>query len=587
MNKQAVFHLPDSSYACALTEKRVCLRLRAAKGDIKKCVLFYGNRVHPEPRVKMTAAEMDRVASDRLFDYFEADFETEVNRICYYFWLSDGIEDYYYYSGIFTHTPSINRSEYYQFPYVRREDIADVPEWAKNAVIYQIFPDSFATGRREMIINGGTKLTETGEESKHRLGGTIRGITENIDYIKALGANCIYLNPIFSAGSYHKYDTIDYYSIDPCFGTMEDFRELVDVCHENGIRVILDGVFNHCGWKFFAFKDVCEKGEKSAYKDWFYRLDFPVDTEKLNYAAFAYVPSMPKLNTGNPKVVKYFCDVGRYWIREAGIDGWRLDVANEINHDFWRAFRKAVREEKPDAFLIGEIWEDAEQWLMGDQFDSAMNYRFINICRAFFANNEISVDDFDNSLGYMLMRYKKSITQVQMNMLDSHDVPRFLYFCREDVRRLKLAALFLMTYVGIPSVYYGDEKAITGSDEAQYRAPMIWSDGSNERDILEYYRKIIAIRKEHIDVFTGGVKTVHKDSARGTYAFVRFGEGFDKREQIAVALNNSEVSRELDIPLEGFKSGAVDLLTGMPVGRSAHGIKLDLPPFGGAVIYAK
>lgn len=585
MNKQAVFHLPDSSYAHALSETRICIRLRTAKGDIKKCVLFYGNRVHPEPRVKMTSIDMVRVASDRLFDYYEADFETDINRICYYFWLTDGIEDYYYYSGVFTHTPAHNRVEYFQFPDVHRNDIAVVPKWAKNAILYQIFPDSFATGRKYISSQENMKITATKDKSHAKLGGTIRGITENIDYLADLGINCIYLNPIFTAESYHKYDTIDYFSIDPCFGTMDDFKKMVETCHKNGIRVILDGVFNHCGWRFFAFKDVCDKGEKSKYKDWFYQLSFPVDTEKLNYAAFAYVKQMPKLNTGNPDVIKYLCEVGRYWIREANIDGWRLDVANEVNHDFWRAFRKAVREEKPDAFLIGEIWEDAEQWLMGDQFDSAMNYRFTDICKAFFAGNDISVDDFDNSLGYMLMRYKKQITQVQMNMLDSHDVPRFLYYCNGDIRRLKLAALFLMTYVGIPSVFAGDEKAITGATEKEYRSPMVWEDNDVTRDLTEYYKKIISIRKKYISIFTGGVKTVLKDNAKGVYAFSRN----DGDDEITVVLNNSENSQSISFNVGASgndRTGYIDLLTEEPIRRSDFGeISLTLSPLSGAVIY--
>lgn len=583
MNKHAVFHLPDSSYCHALSETRICIRLRAAKGDIKRCVLFYGDRMYPEPSVIMHTQEMERVASDRLFDYFEADFHTDINRICYYFWLTDGTEDYYYYSGIFTHTPTHNRVEYFQFPYVHRNDIAVVPEWAKYAVLYQIFPDSFATGKR--YISGEKKsVSVNGEDMSHsRLGGTIRGITENVDYLADLGINCIYLNPIFTAESYHKYDTIDYYTIDPCFGTMEDFKNMVKACHQKGIRVILDGVFNHSGWKFFAFKDVLEKGEKSKYKDWFYKLNFPVDTEKLNYAAFAYVRQMPKLNTGHPEVIRYFCDVGRYWIREADIDGWRLDVANEVCHDFWRAFRKAVKVEKPDAFLIGEIWEDAEQWLLGDQFDSAMNYRFVDICKAFFASHDISVDDFDNSLGYMLMRYKKQITLVQMNMLDSHDVPRFLHYCGGDIRRLKLAALFMMTYVGIPTVFAGDEKAISGAAEHEYRAPMVWQDDRVTEDLTAYYKKIISIRKKYTDIFTGGVKTVFKDNGTGVYAFSRF---TDNKEAIVV-LNNSEESRLVRFcagESDNSASGYCDILEGTPVTCEAGEIRLTLPPLGGAVI---
>ena len=574
MNQHAVLHIPDSAYAHALSETRICLRLRAARGDLQKCVLFYGDRVDPEHRVRMTGLEMTLVASDRLFDYYEADFETHINRICYYFWLSDGKEDCYYYSGEFIRRPTPNRTEYFQFPYVRREDIADVPAWARGAIMYQIFPDSFAGSYRAISSKKYFRTTEGGERCESHLGGTIRGITENLDYLADLGINLIYLNPIFTAGAYHKYDTIDYTTIDPCFGTMEDFKSMVQACHDRGIRVILDGVFNHSGWKFFAFKDVVEKGEASAYKDWFYQVDFPVNTEKLNYAAFAYVSQMPKLNTGNPEVANYFCDIGRYWIREAGIDGWRLDVANEVNHDFWRAFRKAVRKEKPDAILIAEIWEDAQQWLMGDQFDSAMNYRFTDLCKAFFAVNEISVDDFDASLNAMLMRYKKQITYVQMNMLDSHDVPRFLSFCGNHLDKFKLAVLFEMAYVGIPSIFAGDEKAICGMTEAEYRSPMVWKDTEETLALTAYYRKLIAIRKAHMSVFTGGIKTVLKDSARGIYAFSRF----DNREEILVLLNNSPSSRDVLLP-KGYEGFDLDLLT-----RRINGPVVQLKPYGGALL---
>ena len=306
-----------------------------------------------------------------------------------------------------------------------------------------------------------------------------------------------------------------------------------------------------------------------------------MDTEKLNYAAFAYVRSMPKLNTGNPEVIRYFCDVGRYWIREADIDGWRLDVANEVCHDFWRAFRKAVKEEKPDAFLIGEIWEDAEQWLQGDQFDSAMNYRFVDICKAFFASHDISVDDFDSLLGYMLMRYKKQIAWVQMNMLDSHDVPRFLHFCGGDVRRLKLAALFMMTYVGIPSVFAGDEKAITGATEKEYRAPMVWTDNPVSADLTEYYKKIISIRKEHIGIFSGDVRTVYKDNVKGIYAFSRYNE----TDEAIVVLNNSDKVQSVRFsPERPCDAGYCDILAGTPVVCESGTIGITLPPLGGAVL---
>ncbi len=579
MNKHAVLHIPDSSYAHALTENRVVIRLRAAKGDLKRCVLLYGNRVYPAPRIKINPIDMVLVASDQLFDYFEADFETDLDRICYYFLLDDGTESMYYYSSEFTQRPTLNRTEYFQFPYIRREDIAQVPQWAKNVIMYQIFPDSFATSKGSISEKPMEVTTAEGHQSTGKLGGTIKGISENVDYLKELGINCIYINPVFTAGAYHKYDTIDYLSIDPCFGTKEDFKAMVEILHQNGIRIILDGVFNHCGWKFFAFQDVLEKGEASAYKDWFYSLTFPISVDPVNYAAFAYVKQMPKLNTGNPEVVEYFCEVGRYWIREMGIDGWRLDVANEVDHDFWRAFRKAVRQEKSDAFLIAEIWEDAQQWLHGDQFDSAMNYRFTNTVIDFIGKDAISADEFDACLNAMLMRYKKQITPVQMNMLDSHDVPRFLSLCGNDMRRLKLAALFELTYVGIPSIFAGDEKGISGIQEAEYRAPMIWSDTDESEELTCYYKKLIAIRKNHMNLFTGDCRTVLKDSGRGLYAFKRS----DGAEEAMVVLNNSERENQVILPLCNNKS-MVNLMTHETLTAFENKVMLTLPPLSGAIL---
>ncbi len=579
MNRHAILHIPDSSYAHALTENRVVIRLRAAKGDLKRCILLYGNRVYPAPRIKINPMDMVLVASDQLFDYFEADFETDLDRICYYFWLDDGTETMYYYSSEFTQRPTLNRTEYFQFPYIRREDIAQVPQWAKNVIMYQIFPDSFATSKGRISGKPMEVTTEEGHQSTGKLGGTIKGISENVDYLKELGINCIYINPVFTAGAYHKYDTIDYYSIDPCFGTSEDFKAMVEILHQNGIRIILDGVFNHCGWKFFAFQDVLKKGEASAYKDWFYSLTFPISVDPVNYAAFAYVKQMPKLNTGNPEVVEYFCEVGRYWIREMGIDGWRLDVANEVDHDFWRAFRKAVQQEKSDAFLIAEIWEDAQQWLLGDQFDSAMNYRFTNTVIDFIGKDAISADEFDACLNAMLMRYKKQITPVQMNMLDSHDVPRFLSLCGNDMRRLKLAALFELTYVGIPSIFAGDEKGISGIQEAEYRAPMIWSDTDESEELTCYYKKLIAIRKNHMNLFTGDCKTVLKDSGRGLYAFKRS----DGAEEAMVVLNNSERENQVILPLCNNKA-LVNLMTHETLTAFENKVMLTLPPLSGAIL---
>ena len=247
-----------------------------------------------------------------------------------------------------------------------------------------------------------------------------------------MGFTCIYLNPIFIAGEYHKYDVLDYYHIDPCLGTDADFLELVDELHLRGMKIIIDGVFNHCSCDFFAFADVVEKGRDSRYCKWFYKLEFPVvrpqdENEIPGYTCFAYERKMPKLNTSEREVQMYFADVGAYWIKKYHVDGWRLDVANEIDRNFWRRFRAAVKQADPEAVLIGEVWENAQIWLKGDMFDSTMNYEFRRICREYLASMESNALKAAYQFGQMLLRYPKILVNGKLNIIYIHDVPRFRY----------------------------------------------------------------------------------------------------------------------------------------------------------------
>lgn len=531
MIKEAVYHMPLSEYAYAINENELVIRIRTAKNDIDSCYVFFGDRVAYTEPIPVTKVRLDKCASDDLFDFYEAKINTSYTRVCYYFLINDkeNKEKLYYYSRGFSEKMEAHRTEYFQFPYIRREEIVNEPDWVKDAVMYHIFPDSFADRKR------GKKLS-----------GNLRGIIENIDYLYELGINLIYLNPIFKADSYHKYDTIDYFDIDPDFGTKEDFKELVEKLHEKNMKIILDGVFNHSGPNFFAFKDVMEKQEESGYKDWFYKLNFPLDyADPPNYECFAYVKEMPKLNTSNPVLRKYICDVGRYWIREFDIDGWRLDVANEVDHDTWRAFRKAVKEEKKDAFLIAEIWEDAEVWLRGDQFDSAMNYTFTYLCRDFFAKNIISAREFDQMIQKSLMRYPFPVSLAQMNFLDSHDVPRFLYYCDGDRRKLELATFYLIMAPGVPSIFYGDEGFINGSTEPEYRADMPWDclKGEDETKFAEKIRNWINLRKKHPALRYGDYKCV-ETSDDGIYIFKRECD----EEKVICFINNSETKKLVTLP---------------------------------------
>lgn len=548
MNRFAIRHIPISQDAHGIDENRVVLRLRGARDDLKACTLHYADRACRLTPVIFTAVSMEVVARDEYFDYFEVTLEDAYKRLCYYFELSDGVEQILYYGDLFAKHLVDDRSEYYQFPFNRREDIALPPEWAKDAIIYNIFPDSFASSRRS-ITQIPTEQDWNGMTTRGKLGGTLRGITENVDYLKQLGFNAIYINPIFAAGEYHKYDLLDYYHVDPCFGTDEDFRELVRVYHENGLRVIIDGVFNHCGWKFFAFEDVVAKGADSKYKDWFYRLSFPVvrpnDPEAYpNYECFGYERLMPKLNTGNSEMVDYFCDVGRHWLREYGIDGWRLDVASEVDDAFWRTFRSVVKAENPDAILIGEVWESAGHWLDGSMFDSTMNYDFRKHARRFFAEGSVDAFEFDARVTDMRMRYRRNMLYSQLNLLDSHDASRFLSLCGEDTARLELAVVFQMSFPGMPSVFYGDEQGISGLCENDYRRPMTWAEDGT---LYRFYHSAISLRKKEAALRRGDFRTVAAKRGSGLYAFMRT----DESGEILVALNAGDKEEQLPVGFEG------------------------------------
>ncbi|MFN2925304.1 glycoside hydrolase family 13 protein [Lachnospiraceae bacterium YH-ros2228] len=544
MNYSAVWHQPISKDAYINSNGYLTIRLSAARGDLESCVLFFGDRVCPRKPIEMTPISMELVASDLLRDYYEVEVVSDYTRICYYFELCDRKREKIYFCEYgFSKEIDFDRTQFFQYPYLHRDDALRFPEWSKNMVMYHIFPDSFASGRREISKQGKRIDLGNGLVSECRNGGTLQGIIQNMDYIRNLGITCIYLNPIFKAASYHKYDTIDYKQIDPCIGTIEELKELVRICHKSGIHVILDGVFNHCGSGFFAFQDLLKNGLDSKYRDWFYRVEYPVSfTDPPNYETYAYVKEMPKLDTSNPEVLQYFCEVGRYWIREADIDGWRLDVANEINHNFWREFRRAIHEEKEDTFLIGEIWEDSTVWLRGDQFDSTMNYSFCYNCREFFAKNTIQVSEFDAKMQHMFMRYPDMVMKAQMNFLDTHDVPRFLSYCNGDRRKLKLAAFYMFCTEGIPSVFYGDELGCQGVTEAEYRMPMPWNRIQSEE--YQFYRSLIHLRNEHRALSEGIYRTILCDDSTGIYAFIRRND----EETLLVVINNSNKKERFQLP---------------------------------------
>lgn len=539
MNLAAIYHRPLSEFAHATGPDKYIFRLRTAKDDLTKVTFGFADRASMEPVLSFSTVSMERVRTDSIFDWYEVELNSSLERIAYYFKLEKDSEIVYYLGDCFEKDLNVGRADYFQLPFNLHANRLVIPEWARDAVVYNIFPDSFATDKGYISKQPESAVYE-GEECKSLLGGKVKGITQNLEYIKELGFNCIYLNPLFVASSYHKYDLLDYFHIDPTRGTDEEFKELVNKAHSMGIRVIIDGVFNHVCHKHEFFKDVVKNKKKSKYYDCFYELKdgevkFPEAGRMPDYTCFAYVPEMPKTNTKNEFIKNYFCKVGEYWIKEFDVDGWRLDVANEVDDDFLRAFRSTVKSAKPDALVIGEVWENANHYINNLALDSAMNYDFRRFASGFIAEGKLDAAEFDARITNLLMRYQKQALPASLNLLDSHDVSRFFSLCRGDIDKMELAVLFQMTFVGMPSVFYGDEAGLLGESEPEYRQAM---DFSKSHRLYEIYRKLISFRNLHKQLREDSFETILAEGR--VYAY--------KRGNIVICFNAGNDEGKVELP---------------------------------------
>lgn len=563
MNKLAIFHLVDVPYAYPKDKDTLTVRIRAARNDLKTCRIHYKCRYDWE--TAFNVKEMNLLFQSELFDFFETDINVDKNRYRYFFELIDTEGNMIYFDDRgFRGKVDIQEATAFQYAYIGEADVYEDSKWLQEAVVYQIFPDRFNNGDKS---NDPENTIEWGEEvsSKSMFGGDLRGIIDKLDYLKDLGVNLVYLTPIFKSTSNHKYNTADYYEIDPSFGTIQDAKELVEKCHSKGMKVVFDAVFNHSGSDFFAFKDLLENGENSKYKDWYFPYEYPVSTEKINYYTFANGAAyMPKLNTANPEVKDYLVKVGQYWVKEIGIDGWRLDVCDEVDHQFWKAFKKAVKAINKDAIIIGEIMHEASSFLRGDELDTIMNYPFKGAMVDFFATRKINEIQFDNVLTMNRTVYMDSVIRQMWNLIGSHDTSRFLTECEDDLNRMRLAVAFQFCYIGVPYIYYGDEVGLTGGNDPLCRRCMIWDKENQNIELLELYKKLIAIRHENKALIYGEYKNLYlKDNV---IIFERTFEG----EKLVVAINNKEQEINIDKKLG---EAAIDLLSGQKVSL-ASGLEL-------------
>lgn len=496
INRAGLFHLPDSSYCFALNKEELVIRFRMAIEDEQTVVnIIYGMKYeYQNHREKKRLTLKYR---DKNYCYFETVLKISDTRIAYIFELNTKNEIYYFSEEGLSTEYDFSKGFYnfFQMPYINTVDIYPVVEWMKKAVFYQIFIDRFNRGdflKDDSYINlaWGGKPTPT-----NFAGGDLKGIINKLTYLKELGINAIYLTPIFLSPSNHKYDIVDYYQVDPQFGTNKDLMDLVQKAHRLDIKVILDAVFNHCSMLSKEFQDVIRKGKQSKYYQWFIiHGDFP-DIEKINYECFASCNYMPKWNTSNTDVQNFLIDIGIHWIKKYDIDGWRLDVSDEVSHQFWRNFRLAVKQTKKDCVLIGENWHNANSFLRGDQFDSIMNYSLTKICLDCFAENKLNAEEMANRLNNIFMRYSIQTNQMNLNLLDSHDTHRIFTELKGDKHKFLAALALIFVFIGTPCIYYGTEIAMEGGYDPDSRRTFEWNQENWDLPLFSEIKKIINLRK--------------------------------------------------------------------------------------------
>jgi neopullulanase len=487
----------------------------------------------------------------------------------------------------------------------------DTPAWARDAVFYQIFPDRFAASER--VPKPGPLEPWDAPPTIHGFkGGDLLGIAERLDDLLDLGVNALYLTPIFRSASNHRYHTDDYLAVDPLLGGDAALRELLDAAHARGLRVVLDGVFNHCGRGFWPFHHVVESGAGSPYRGYFHLDDVGLDRGRrlrpyptleeegeirrlaasigagaasrqvLGYEGWWGLPALPKLCVTDPELRAHLLDVAVHWVR-FGIDGWRLDVAEEIEEAFWEEFRERVRAVDPEAYLVAEIWHPKPEWLTGRHFDALMNYPLAEAILGYAAGDHLDLRvtaehqelaanvwhrdglSFAAELERLTTLYPPEVTNVMLDLLGSHDTPRIRTICGGDVTSIRLATLLQMTLPGAPCIYYGDEVGMEGHKDPDCRRAFPWDRARWAPGLREEVRELVWLRRRHPALRDGGLRVA--GAADGAVAYLRWSEG----ETFLVACNVGGMATGLDLDVGLAAPGEVTAPTGDPTVALAVG----------------
>lgn len=443
------------------------------------------------------------------------------------------------------------------------------PDWVRDAVFYQIFPDRFRNGDAANDPPG-TVPWPSAPTRDNFFGGDLAGVLERLPYLEDLGVNALYLTPIFRSGTNHRYDTHDYYTVDPALGDTGLLRELVQEAHARGMRVLLDAVFNHVGDGFFAFQDLRKHGKQSAYRDWFITHGDEIETDPLSYQTCGGTDYLPKLDTRNPEVREYLLEVAAHWLAEADIDGWRADVPWKVPIDFWHEFRARVKQAKPDAYLVAEAW-----WSWGTlrgAFDGLMNYRLRNDLLDFCLFDRKDAEDLEIESRLLVDDARGG--EHMLNLLGSHDTPRLATLAGGDASRIELALVALFTYPGTPMLYYGDEVGLEGTDDPDCRRAMPWDEADWDHRRRALVQRLIELRRRSPALSRGDWQPLL--AFNRVLAFRRA----HLADEVVVVLNAGPERRDFAVELpDGSRSRFVDALTGESL--SANGRALTVPVIHG------
>ncbi|QLL77245.1 alpha-glycosidase [Ligilactobacillus saerimneri] len=522
MDQAALYHRPDSEMAFIYTRNEYHIYLRTKHGDVAQVKLLFGDPYDFEFDEKgqrkwnYQEVAMIKDAETLNHDYWKLAINIPQRRLQYAFWVEgkDGEQVIYDDRRIMPYNEqNLARMDCFIVPFVHLSDEKWAPNWVRQTVWYQLFADRFANGN---VKNDPPATLPWGDQAVHPnacFGGDLAGLIKRLDYLKDLGVNGIYLMPIFTAYSSTKFDTVDYFSIDPSLGTKAEFKQLVDELHKRNMRIMLDGVFSYMSDTSLQWQDVQEKGRASRFADWFQIRRFPVGYKPTDNPDIAYDltynvhgnnPHMPQLNTANPAVRKYLLGVAAYWTREFNIDGWHLEYAAEVDQKFWREFATTVREINPEIYLVGEVKHSNQRIVQPGKLDGVVNYPVTEAITRFAANKELSVAELISVINDQMALYRDQTNEVMFNAVESHVTQRLLATCHGDSSLVRMILALTFLQIGTPSLFYGTEVGMTNHQAPRIYQSMIWDEDKQDKKMLRFVKVLTHFRHNFAKLLSYG-----------------------------------------------------------------------------------